>query len=54
MGVIVGRNAYGARVSPDIGEERCTFDPGATDQQVASSHYLYITVYYYRLLVLYP
>ena len=26
--------------------EECTFDPGATDQQVASSHYLCITVYF--------
>ena len=33
--------------------EGSTFDPGATEQQVASSHNLCITVYYSRLLVLY-
>ena len=32
------------------GMEECTFDPGATDQQVASSHNLCITVYYHKTL----
>ena len=52
--VPVGRNVYGACVSPDGLWKEAHLILVQPDQQVASSHYFDITVYFIRLLVLYP